>query len=472
MTIMLVTALAACSEPTTVPPTLSPSAAAEGERNGGNGDHPAARGRGRVQCDADNGGITLPPGFCAVVVADNLGQARHMVLTPNGDLFVAINQNTGDPAPAFGIVALRDANGDGKADVMRGFNAGKGGSGIEWGGGRLFFGENDRVLRYRLSSGELVPSGGPEVVVGGLPSTGDHVSKTVVLRDERTLFVNIGSATNSCQVLNRQLESPGIFPCPELPTRAGVWTFDAFGTGQTEANGQRYATGYRNMVALAFQPRTHELFGVQQGRDMLNDNWPQFYTVGQGAVLPAEELVHIGRGSNNGWPYCYFDAVFQNKKVLAPEYGGDGTKVQGTQGIDCASYNQPLTAFDAHSSPDGMHFYTGTQFPAHYRNGAFVAFHGGFDRAPLPNVGFNVMFVPMTKDGRPSGAAEVFADNFAGSPGPLPATAKHRPVGVTEGPDGSLYISDDKGGRIWRVIFVGDRTGTHDDDDVREQRGG
>jgi glucose/arabinose dehydrogenase len=102
-----------------------------------------------------------------------------------------------------------------------------------------------------------------------------------------------------------------------------------------------------------------------------------------------------------------------------------------------------------------MHFYLGSQFPSHYRRGAFVAFHGGFDRAPLPNEGFKVMFVPMDANGNPSGAPEVFADGFAGSSGTLPQTAVHRPVGVTEGPDGSLYVSDDKGGRIWRIIFRG-----------------
>src|SRR3981189_2810378 len=100
----------------------------------------------------------------------------------SGDLLLAIKQGAGDPAPPFGIIALRDANGDGKADVMQGFNPGKGGSGIDWGGGRLYFGENDRVLRYRLRSGDLTPTGGPDVVVGGLPNTGNHISKTVVLR--------------------------------------------------------------------------------------------------------------------------------------------------------------------------------------------------------------------------------------------------------------------------------------------------
>jgi glucose/arabinose dehydrogenase len=450
--------LAACRGDSLAPtqPAISPSTASADGANGASSGHR----RGKVQCDADNGGITLPAGFCAVVVADNLGQARHLAVTPNGDVYVAINQ-TPSSAPAFGIVALRDVNGDGKADVIRGFNPGRGGSGIAWSDGRLFFGENDRIVRYPLRSGDLVPTSSPAVVVGGLPNTGDHISKTIVLRDEHTMFVNIGSATNSCQVANRQLESPGIFPCPELPVRAGVWTFDPRRTGQSEADGRHFATGYRNMVALAVQPRSHELYGVQQGRDMLSENWPQFFTPEESAEMPAEEFVHIARGSDNGWPYCFFDAVSTHRKLLAPEYGGDGQKVSGPQGIDCASYNQPLTTFGAHWSPDGMLFYDGQQFPNHYRDGAFVAFHGGFNRAPLPNEGFKVMFQPMTKDGRPSGAAEVFADGFAGSAGPLPATALHRPVGVTEGPDGSLYISDDKGGRIWRVVFIGRR----DDDD-------
>jgi glucose/arabinose dehydrogenase len=468
---MLAAMLAACREPTAPPaPDLAATAAAADRGGSNDAGSQGERRRGKVRCDADNGGITLPAGFCAVVVADNLGPARHMALTPDGDLYVAINQTSATPPP-FGIVALRDANGDGKADVVRGFNAGKGGSGIDWGDGRLYFGENDRVVRYRLRSGDLVPSGGPEVVVGGLPNTGDHVSKTVVLRDDRTLFVNIGSASNACQEANRVAQSPGVFPCPELPVRAGVWTFDPRRTAQTQADGRRYATGYRNMVALAVQPRTRELFGVMHGRDMLFENWPQFFTVDEDAVLPAEELVRIPQGSNNGWPYCFFDAVFEHRKVLAPEYGGNGQIVRGPQGIDCSAFNQPLVSFGAHWAPNGMHFYAGRQFPRRYRDGAFVAFHGGFDRAPLPNEGYKVMFVPMSRAGQPTGAAEVFADNFAGSAGPLPATARHRPVGVTEGPDGSLYISDDRGGRIYRVIFVGRRDASDDEDDDDDHDG-
>ena len=438
--------LAACAEQPVSPTELEVGAT-------------TSRATRHVQCDEDNGGITLPPGFCAVVVADLVmdgepARARHMAVTPAGNVFVAINSPR-NRNPSFGIIGLRDNDGDGRADEQTMFSENLGGSGIAWGQGRLYFGANDRVLRFRLPANQLMPKDEADVVVSGLPDTEDHISKTVVLRDEHTLFVNIGSASNACQVDNREAQSPGVFPCPELPIRAGVWTFNARGSNQTQADGQRYATGLRNMVALAVNPRDGELYGVQHGRDMLFENWPQFFTVEEDAVLPAEEFIRIERGSDNGWPYCYMDAVVEHHKVLAPEYGGDGQLVSGGPGIDCSTYTVPLVNFGAHWAPNGLHFYKGDQFPAKYRGGAFVAFHGGFDRAPLPNEGYQVAFVPFGPNGEPSGAFETFADGFAGSAGPLPATAKHRPVGVTEGPDGSLYISDDRGGRIWRVIFTG-----------------
>jgi glucose/arabinose dehydrogenase len=445
--VAIVTAVSACTDAPTAPVPLDVSAV-------------ASRVSPRVQCDPDNAGITLPPGFCAVVVADLViddapARARHLAVTPSGEIFVAINSPR-NVNPSFGIVGLRDTDGDGRADERSQFSPGLGGSGIAWRNASLYFGANDRVLRFRLPAGRLTPTGGPEVVVSGLPNTNDHISKTVVL-DGHRLFVNIGSASNSCQVANRQLESPGVFPCPELPVRAGVWLFDARRTNQTQGSGQRYATGLRNMVALAVNPANGELYGVQHGRDMLFENWPQFYTQEEDAVLPSEEFIRISRGSDNGWPYCYFDdvSVGRKGKVLAPEYGGDGQRVSGSQGINCASFNQPLANFGAHWAPNGLHFYTGKQFPQKYRGGAFIAFHGGFDRAPLPNEGFNVMFLPMGRNGSPSGDAEVFADGFAGPGQPLPAAALHRPVGVTEGHDGSLYVSDDRGGRIYRIVFVG-----------------
>jgi glucose/arabinose dehydrogenase len=447
-TVVLAAMLAGCGDPPTG--SAAPTTAAESR---GSPQH--------VRCEPDNGGITLPAGFCAAVVADLVvdgrpAALRHMAITPNGDLFVAVNSPR-NQQPSTGIIALRDADDDGHADQEARFSPGLGGSGIAWGHDELFFGANDRVLRYELPAGDLVPEGAPDVVVGGLPNTGDHISKTVVLADRHRLLVNFGSASNACQVANRQAQSPGVFPCPELPMRAGVWEFDARGTGMTQAQGRRYATGLRNMVALAINPRDDELYGVQHGRDMLFENWPQFFTVEEDAVLPAEELLRITRGTNAGWPYCYFDAVFEHRKVLAPEYGGDGQLVQGPQGIDCSRFAQPLVTFGAHWAPNGMTFYGGNQFPDRYRHGAFVAFHGGFDRAPLPNEGYQVAFVPFDRRGQVTGDFETFADGFAGSAGPLPATARHRPVGVTEGPDGSLYVSDDRGGRIWRIVFRGAR---------------
>lgn len=431
---------------------------------------PAVQAMGEVQCAPDNAGITLPPGFCAVVVADLVmdgqpARARHMAVTPSGNVFVAINA-PGNRNPSFGIIGLRDRDGDGDADEQTQFSANLGGSGIDWGQGRLYFGANDRVLRYKLPAGRLTPDGEPEVVVSGLPNTDDHISKTVVLDGPHTLFVNIGSGSNSCQLVDRTLNSPGVFPCPEMPVRAGVWRFDARGTNQSQSDGERWATGVRNGVALAVNPADGELYGVPHGRDQLFEHWPQFYTQQDDAVLPAEEFVHLARGSDTGWPYCYFDdseispqgaanPAFRGK-VLAPEYGGDGTIVSGgPHDIDCSSYNMPLVNFGAHWAPNGLHFYTGDQFPQRYHGGAFIAFHGGFDRAPFPNEGYQVAFAPVGPDGRPTGEWETFADGFAGSAGPLPATARHRPVGVTEGPDGSLYVSDDRGGRIYRIVFKG-----------------
>jgi glucose/arabinose dehydrogenase len=441
-------------------------------------------------CEDDVTGLTLPAGFCAIVVADlthvvDVGgvptvrpaPARHMAVTPNGDIYVAIN-SPGNRQPQNGIIALRDTDGDGRADEQSRFSAGLGGSGIAWRDGRLYFGANDRIVRYQLPNGQLTPTGEPDVVVAGLPTTGDHISKTVVLADPRTLFVNIGSATNSCQTPNRTPGVPGTYPCPELPVRAGVWRFDALGTNQVQADGERWATGVRNGVAIAVNPADGELYGVPHGRDQLFEHWgnPEFfapknfsYTQKDDALLPAEEFVRLSRGSDTGWPYCYYDdsrEVPENArkprfrgKVLAPEYGGDGDLVRGTQWdgtvVDCSQMNQPFVTFGAHWAPNGMHFYTGQQFPARYRGGAFVAFHGGFDRAPFPNEGYQVAFVPFHGDGRPAANWETFADNFAQSSGPLPANARHRPVGVTEGPDGSLYISDDRNGRIFKIVYTG-----------------
>ena len=395
----------------------------------------------RVACDADNGGISLPDGFCAAVVADSLGPARHIAVAPNGDLFVAI-RNTRDAKG--GVVALRDTNRDGRMDLRERFGD-NGGSGIALVGSTLFFATDDAVLRYAIPRASIRPSGAADTVVGQLPTGRSHTAKTIAVRGN-DLFVNVGSPTNSCQLGDRQPQSPGQDPCPDLETRAGIWRFDARRSGQRQSDGERWATGIRNAVAITVDPSSGDLWVAQHGRDQLWQNWPAHFDTTESAELPAEELFRVARGDDFGWPYCFYDGQAK-RKVLAPEYGGDGQQVGR-----CASAKNPVAAMPAHWAPNGLTFYRAQQFPARFRGGAFIAFHGSWNRAPRPQGGYNLVFVPIA-----NGAAspyEVFATGFAGD-SVQPAGARHRPVGLAVGPDGSLYVSDDRGGRIWRVMWRG-----------------
>ena len=412
-------------------------------------------------CAGDNGGITLPAGFCATVFADTLGHPRHIVVSPKGDVYVNTwsgSYFTGPTHPGGFLVALRDTNNDGKADIISRFgpdaaHGNGGGTGIALFNNALYAEEGDtvskRITRYALSTDSLTPATtGSQVVVNGLPANGDHPMHPFVIDGSGKIFMDVGSATNSCQVKNRTLNSPGKNPCTELQTRGGIWRYDANKTNQRFSPAGRYATGIRNAVGIAFDG-SGQLYSTQHGRDQLFDNWPKLYTADQGQNLPAEELLKIVQGGDYGWPYCYFDNT-QAKLVQAPEYGGDGKKLG-----DCASKRAPEAFFPAHWAPDGLAFYTGSQFPSHYKNGAFIAFHGSWNRAPGPQGGYNVVFVPFS-GGKPvdSSKYEIFADGFAGA-AKSPDAAAHRPTGITQGPDGALYITDDKGGRVWKVVYKG-----------------
>ncbi len=393
---------------------------------------------------ADNGSINLPTGFKAVIVADNLGNARHITVKENGDVFVKL----GAPGNGGAVVALRDEDGDGKADKTEYF-ASQGGTGIGIYDGHLYYSSNNQVFRKKFNGDELVPSGNEETVIT-IPPQSQHGAKSIAFDGAGNLYVNIGAPSNACQSPSRQPGVPGQDPCPLLDNHGGIWKFSATQQNQQLASGTRYATGIRNAVGITWSPVNNTLYAMQHGRDQLSQFWPNIYTEQQNAELPSEEMFEIQEGDDFGWPYCYYDAA-KAKKVLNPEYGGDGDKVGR-----CDTKEDPVIAFPGHWAPNAITFYEGSQFPSSYKSGAFIAFHGSWNRAPLPQQGYNVVFVPF-ENGKPEGSYEEFATAFANDGGILnsPGDAEYRPCGVAVGPDGSLYICDSVKGRVWRVVYTG-----------------
>jgi glucose/arabinose dehydrogenase len=412
----------------------------------------ATQGPPEGQCSGDNGGITLPAGFCASVFADSLGHPRDIVVATNGDVYVNTWSGqyflTAAPPGGF-LIAIRDTKRTGRGDSLVRFGPspatkGTGGTGIALYKGYVYAEAGTNIVRYKLPAGQLVPdTTTSETIISDLPISGDHPMHPFVIDTSGALYVDLGSASNSCQLKNRTLNSPGHKPCTELATRGGIWKYDANKTGQHFSPTERYATGIRNAVGIALDP-SGSVWSTQHGRDQLGENFPKLYTLQQSSDLPAEELMHLTANADFGWPECYYDQN-QKKLVLAPEYGGDGGKSTGV----CDQKKAPDVAFPGHWAPDGLVFYTGSSFPSRFQGGAFIAFHGSWDRPIGSQEGYKVVFQPFA-NGAPSGAYETFADGFAGAI-VQPDKAAHRPTGLAVAPDGALFITDDKGGRVWRV---------------------
>ncbi len=397
--------------------------------------------------------LYVPEDFEVTVVVDSIpGGARHIALNDNGDIYVKLM------VPGHGAkVALRDTTGDGRADLVQTFGnykeLGRYGTAMRIYQGYLYFRTELTIYRSKLIPGQLLPEPIIDTIVIDDHAHGmhEHNAKPITFDESGHIFVPFGGPSNACQVHNRTPFSPGIDPCPLLEDHAGVWRFDAHKKNQTQKDGYKYATGLRSLLAIEWNELDHTLYTVMHGRDDLLRLWPNKFSPWQSALLPSEEFLRVDEGSHSGWPYCYYDQM-QGKKVLAPEYGGDG-KIIGR----CDTFNNPIIGFPGHWAPNDLYFYQGDQYPDRYKNGAFISFHGATNRAPYPQSGYFIGFVPF-QDGKFSKEVEVFADGFARvDPIVSVSDAVYRPMGIAMGPDGSMYFAETEKGRIWRVRYKGNK---------------
>ena len=413
--------------------------------------------------DPGNGGLILPGGFEALVVVDSIGRARHLAVNDNGDIYVKLEYND-KMKGSGGTVGLRDTNGDGKADSIVYFgdytDVGNSAVGMTIHNGYLYTSTVTTVLRNKLTDGTLVPTSKTEVILtdtGANVERNWHTTKPVAFDDKGYMYVPFGSPTDDGMDITKYGPTgipggQGIDPDPELINHAGIWRFDANKTGLTQADGYKFATGLRSIVGMVWNPEDKNLYAVVNGIDNFHTIYPTLYTPLQAALLPAELLVKVTEGSNFGWPYAYYDEL-KGKNILSPGYGGDGGKIGRA-----AKFDAPIIGFPGHWAPMDLLFYHGNQFPDRYKNGVFIAFHGSTDRSPYSQSGFIVCFAPFEK-GKPTGTYEVFADGFTGRDTVVNTSdAKYRPMGLAEGPDGSLYITESNKGKIWRVMYKGDKT--------------
>jgi glucose/arabinose dehydrogenase len=392
-------------------------------------------------------GLVLPAGFHASIVSEGVGPIRHLAVRPNGDLYISTavdRQNKGD-----GIIAVHmDANH--KADRAEHFGAVAGGTGIRFYKGALYAASATSIYRFTFGGdGDLLPGKDPEVIVEGMPAEHPGFARANValaFDPKGNLYVALEASGNICTDPNVKERAPavGLKPCPDLAERAGVWRFNANKRGQKfPADGERLATGIRDISSLDWSPADGHLYGIMHGRDNTNRMFPNLVSAEDDNNI-ADEMHRITKDTNFGWPYTYYDGA-RKLRLIAPEYGGDG-KTAATAG----AYSTPIVTFEGpRAAPVDLLFYSGKQFPAEYREGAFIVLHGTRNKN-----GYDVVFVPFNRHGK-SGEPQVFANGFAGfeTTGTTPGRAKYRPIGEAVGPDGALYIGDSQKGRVWRIAY-------------------
>ncbi len=336
----------------------------------------------------------LPEGFVIEEFATGLGSPRFMAFSPDGVLFATIIRD-GE------VVALPDQGKDGKSDkkitFLKGLNRPHG---IAFYEGYLYIGETDQIVRYEYNGISSKP-GRREIIVPKLP-TGGHYTRTVTFGPDGKMYVSIGSSCNVCEEKDRR--------------RAAILQFNPDGS-----NGKVFARGLRNSVGLTWDPVTREMWGSDNGRDLLGDN------------LPPDEINEIKDGRDYGWPYCYGD------KIPDPEFNFRPR---------CKDTVAPIVELQAHSAPLGLTFYGGDQFPEEYRGDLFVAYHGSWNRSV--RTGYKLVRIRI-KDGKPEGVEDFATGWLQGT------KILGRPVDVLVGPDGSLYVSDDRKGIVYKISYRGSR---------------
>lgn len=392
-------------------------------------------------------GIGLPAGFEAEVVHEGVGAARHIAVRDNGDMYIALREKT----KGSGTVALRDTDQDGEAEKTEYFGDFTG-TGVAIHNGYLYRTSETAVYRYPMKDDQLLPEMKRETVLSGLPDQNQHAAKPISFDGKGNMYINVGAPSNACMEETRTKGSPGMDPCPLLKKHAGIWRYKADKLGQTHDPDNRFAGGLRNVVGMSWNDQTDHLYAMMHGRDQLHQFFPDIYTQKESAQLPAGQFHLLKEGDNVGWPYCYYNQM-QEKKLLNPEYGGNNKKVGR-----CDQYKDPLIGFPGHWAPNSLTFYHGNTFPEKFQGGAFIAFHGSWNRAPYPQQGYKVAFVPFNgekpeKDDQWS----AFANKFPGKEElKSPNNAEYRPMGLTVGPNGSLFITDSQQGKVWRVRYTAD----------------
>ena len=343
------------------------------------------------------GGAALktPSGFGVSQFADRLDAPRTMIYAPNGDLFVAESR-------AGKILVMRGGDPSQRVEYATGL---QNPFGMAFHDGYLYVGETTRLVRYKYQPGEANASGAPEKLVD-FPG-GGHSTRNVIFNREGTkMYVAVGSQSN---------KSAG-----EPEVRAAVNEYNPDGSGH-----RVYASGLRNPVGIALQPGTDTIWVAVNERDTLGDD------------LVPDYITSVKEGGFYGWPYSYIGSHAD------PEHKGERPDLVQRAIV-------PDVLLPAHAAAVGLTFYTGTQFPARYRNGAFVGLHGSWNRSVAH--GYKVVFVPF-QNGKPSGPPEDFLWGWLVNPGPGQITTWGRPVGVTVTPDGSLLVADDNGDCIWKVTY-------------------